>query len=373
MKKNYKLAEAQQKFQSFYKANLQQIYKQLEEKRYQYLHIFYRRLICSVLLVGAICMLCIKNIISEDIYTSNAFIKVAIFAVLMIFAVLYTPFANYREKTKRKTMEKILSFWGHFDYFFQQDIIGNETVNKSELFKYYNKTEADDAFSGKYSKTKLTVSEHNLRIQGSKGDTQIFRGVFILLDFPKKFNGQTVVMSKWRSKNFFFNNPLLAIVSFFVVIIPWASIGYHLMKEPDFHARIGLIFIGLAILSTYLIWYLIYRIYRKLHPQKATQNVALEKIDFAKNWNVLTDNQVEARYVLTPVFMEKMEEIKHLFHGRSIDFSLFDNKLLIAVHTRKNLFETTFLLSPALSYRKVREVVSQLHSIFSVIEVLEKH
>lgn len=372
MKRNYKLAEAQQRFQSFYKANLQQIYKQLEEKRHQYLHMFYRRLICSVLLVGGVFILCLKNIISEEIYTSEAFIKLAFFAILMIFAVLYTPFAGYREKTKRETMEKILSFWGKFDYSFQQDIINNETVKKSELFTYYNKTEIDDAFSGKYKKSKLSVSEHNLRIQGNKGDTNIFKGVLILLDFPKKFNGQTVVKSKNRNLIFLLNNPIFLLI-IPVVLIPWLLIGYQLMKEPDPHARTGLLFIGLALVSTYLIWYLIYKIYRKFHPQKATQNVALEKIDFANNWTVLTDNQVEARYVLTPVFMEQIEEIKHLFHGRSIDFSLFDNKLLIAVHTRKNLFETTFLLSPALSYHKVREVVSQLHSIFSVIDILEKH
>ena len=372
MKRNYKLAEAQQKFQSFYKANLQQIYKQLEEKRHQYLHKFYRRLICSVLLIGGVYMLCLKNIISEKIYTSDTFVNIVSIAVFLIFAFLYTPFADYREKTKRKTMEKILSFWGNFDYFFQQDIISNETVKKSELFTYYNKTEIDDAFSGKYNKTKLSVSEHNLRIHGNKGDTHIFKGVFILLDFPKKFSGQTVVKSKSRKLTFLLNNPIYLLI-IPVILIPWLSIGYHLMNESDPHARTGLLFIGLALVSTLLIWYLIYKIYRKFHPQKATQNVALEKINFARNWNVLTDNQVEARYVLTPVFMEQIDEIKHLFHGHSIDFSLFDNKLLIAVHTRKNLFETTFLFSPALSYHKVREVVSQLHSIFSVIDILEKH
>lgn len=371
MKKNYKLAETQQKFQSFYKANLQQIYKQLEEKRHQYLHKFYRRLMCSILLVCGTYLLCLKDIISENIYTSDAFIRIAIIVVLLIFAFLYTPFADYREKTKRKTMEKILSFWGKFDYFFQQDIIGNATVKKSELFAYYNKTEIDDAFSGKYSKSKLSVSEHNLRIRGNKGDTNIFKGVFILLDFPKKFSGKTVVKNKNRNRLFLINNPIfLLIIPLF--LIPWLSIGYNLMKEPDPYARTGLLFIGLALVSTYLIWYLIYKIYRKFHPHTATKDVALEKIDFTKKWNVLTDNQVEARYILSPVFMEQMEEIKNLFHGKCMDFSFFDNKFFIAIHTTKNLFETTSLFSKALNYHKVREVVTQLHSIFSIIDILEK-
>ena len=71
--------------------------------------------------------------------------------------------------------------------------------------------------------------------------------------------------------------------------------------------------------------------------------------------------------------MEKMLEIKRLFYGKNIDFSFFDNKLLIAVHTRNDMFETTSLLTSALSYYKVREVVSQMHAIFAVIDVvLEK-
>ena len=113
-------------------------------------------------------------------------------------------------------------------------------------------------------------------------------------------------------------------------------------------------------------------LFKKYRKKTATQNVALEKIDFARGWTVLTENQVEARYILRPVFMEQMEEIKQLFHGSGVDFSFFDNKLLIAVHTRKNLFETTSLFSEALNYHKVREVVGQLHSIFSMIDILEK-
>ena len=109
--------------------------------------------------------------------------------------------------------------------------------------------------------------------------------------------------------------------------------------------------------------------FHKQH-KKATQQVKLEEISFNKKWNVLTDNQVDARYILTPVFMEKINEVKKLFYGKHIDFSFFDNKLLLAVHTRKNMFETTTLLTPALDYHKVREVVSQLNSIFSVIDVL---
>ena len=66
-----------------------------------------------------------------------------------------------------------------------------------------------------------------------------------------------------------------------------------------------------------------------------------------------------------------MLNIKKMFHGKHIDFSFFDDKLLIAVHTQKYLFETTSLLTSTLRYTKVREVVNQLYSIFAIIDILE--
>ena len=96
----------------------------------------------------------------------------------------------------------------------------------------------------------------------------------------------------------------------------------------------------------------------------------LEGLSFMRRWRVLTDNQIEARYLLTPVFMEKMLKIKRFFHGKYIDFSFFDNKLLIAVHTRKDMFETTSLFTSALDYRRMYDVVGQLQSIFTVIDLI---
>ena len=70
--------------------------------------------------------------------------------------------------------------------------------------------------------------------------------------------------------------------------------------------------------------------------------------------------------------MEKINDVKTLFHGKYIDFSFFDSKLMIAVHTNKDMFETTSLFTPALDYFKVRDVVSQLYSIFAVIDILQE-
>jgi hypothetical protein len=139
---------------------------------------------------------------------------------------------------------------------------------------------------------------------------------------------------------------------------------HHSVALPD------LVFLLAPIGVAALIIGISYLIIRKKYPRKATEKVALEGLPFMRRWKVLTSDQVEARYILTPVFMEKMLEVKRFFKGNNIDFSFFNNKLLIAVHTRKDMFETTSLFTPALSYHKVREVIGQLHAIFSVIDTL---
>ncbi|MBP5216014.1 MAG: DUF3137 domain-containing protein [Alphaproteobacteria bacterium] len=364
-KTGYKLAETQSKFGQFYQKNLRDIYQQLEPKRFKYIRRFFITAVIGLFLIGSLLLLCSSGYISPKVYESEGFIKLAMIALCCFGVALYTPFHQYRTETKSRVMRKILSFWGDFKYFHEQNIIGTSLIKDSELFTYFNREEIDDAFRGTYKNASLEVSEHNLRIHGNKGDTNIFKGIFILLDFNKKFAGKTLVLSRARLWQLLLNNPILFFVLVGVSIALMITSHYILIGLTDWRV---LFFIFLPPL---VVGFIIYAIWKKIKKPRATQKVILEGIPFLKRWKVFTDNQIEARYILTPVLMEKITELKKLFHGHCIDCSFFDNKLLIAVHTRKNLFETTSLFVPALSYHKVRQVINQLHSIFSVIELLD--
>lgn len=362
---NYQLAETQRKFGEFYQKNLHNIYTNLEPKRHEYLHKLYITVVICAAIVGFTVFSCARGYIGPQTYESEGFLKLALLALLVMGYLIYAPFSEYRTTTKSRVMNKILSFWGDFRYFHEHDIIGRETIKEAELFTYFNQHEVDDAFRGSYNKSTIYVSEHKLQIHGRKGDTNVFKGVFILLDFNKKFKGQTVVLNRWRISNMLFINPLL-VISLIIPMIAAAWMCCFMFSRGEL--GIGLLF---SVMPPLIAGVIIYLAVRHFHKYKATQKVELEEIPFARRWKVLTSDQVEARYILTPILMEKIAQIKKLFKGRSVDFSFFDNKLLIAVHTRKNLFETTSLLIPALSYHKIREVISQLHSIFSVIDLLE--
>ena len=364
---NVKAEETQQRFLLFYQENIQAIYEDLEKVRKSSIFSLMRNIFCILCVIIIAIALFYYDILSVKVVDQQWFpISTAIFLLIAGGLIIY-PFNHYNSITKSRAMKKILSFWGNFKYYNGRDIIGKDIIKKSELFGYFNSSGSDDAFCGNYKDVKIDVSEHNLQIKGNKGSTFVFEGAFIMLDFPQKLQSKTVVLSKGRKWSFIWNNPVFIVILPFA-LFPFFSIYYYYFTDPG--VPIGLLFTPLPILLMLLAFWVGFKIYWHYHPKKATQKVELEGINFLRKWNVLTDNQVEARYILTPIFMEKMLTVKKLFYGRYIDFSFFDNKLLIAVHTRKDLFETTSLFTPALSYHKMREVVSQLQSIFAVIDIV---
>lgn len=361
-----KLEQTQQRFQEFYQQNLKNIYIELEKERRKNLYLLGRNLLIIFGTVLFFVTLFYFHILSERIWEQRWFGYVVVILLLVFAYLIYQPFGLYNDRTKRQAMNKILSFWGKFKYSNGNSVVSGSTIKKSELFSYFTQSQSEDAFLGEYRNTSVNVSEHDLRIKGRKGDVIIFKGVIIQLGLSLKFKGKTIVFDKWRNLNFLLNNHLLTLL--FLMI--FGSIGMSLKYSFLSQSLLPVIISSMPMLITIFIFWLIYRIYRHYHPKIATQKVLLEGLSFMRRWSVLTDNQIEARYLLTPVFMEKIMEVKHFFHGRHVDFSFFDNKLLIAVHTRKDMFETTSLFTSALNYRRIYDVVGQLQSIFAVIDLI---
>jgi len=362
---NKNLAATQEQFWEYYNSNLREIYQKLEPIRKKHLSDFINRFIFFICGAAFIYTLCYFGFIPEDIYNSEGFIKTVLFAGIIYLCYTFYPFQQYCDKTKSMVMKKLLSFWGNFNYYNSQYSLFPNDIQKSELFTCYNRSDVDDAFTGKYKNTSISVSEHKLYLHGNRGDVNTFKGVLILLKFNKHFTGKTVVRAKFRWINILWDNPLFV----FLFGLPLLAIAFISLKTLDFGFAAG--FFGIVAGATCLCTALVYLFYSFKNKKKAKKQIILEGIPFLRQWNVTATDQIKARYILTPIFMEKMLDVKKLFHGKHVDFSFFDDKLLIAVHTQKDLFETTSLLTSALRYTKVREVVNQLYSIFSIIDILE--
>ena len=373
MKKiNQQFVVIQQKFLNFYQRNLREIYTQLEPVRHEKIHsVMIRAIVVSAIILFVWC-LCHIGFISAKVYESNGFIKLCVFFLLGAAYLIYEPFEAYRTTTKTRVMKIILSFWGKFTYSHEKDIIGDSVINKSGLFARFNETEVDDAFEGRYKDVKIDVSEHDVMVHGNKGNVHIFKGILIMFDFPKKFKGQTVLIHRWFNMQPLWNNSFLMFAFLGLVAVSIMPFYFILKMAPRYGGLnfTDFLFMSVPMLIAIVMLGLIYWLWQRKNLRRDMQKVVLEGLPFMRQWKIFTDNQVQAQYILTPEVMEKIAEIKHLFYGKAIDFSFFGNKLLIAVHTRKNLFETASLFVPALSYYKMREVVMQLHSIFSIVDVI---
>lgn len=68
------------------------------------------------------------------------------------------------------------------------------------------------------------------------------------------------------------------------------------------------------------------------------QLVELESPEFEKHFKVLSSNQVEARYILSSTFMQKILDLKFK-HKQNIQLAFQDAEVIVAIPMDKNLFE----------------------------------
>ena len=72
--------------------------------------------------------------------------------------------------------------------------------------------------------------------------------------------------------------------------------------------------------------------------QNKLKKVNLESITFADKYDVYSTNQIEARYILTPAFMERIENLHFAFKAKYVRGAFNNNTLTLAIHTGKDMF-----------------------------------
>lgn len=101
------------------------------------------------------------------------------------------------------------------------------------------------------------------------------------------------------------------------------------------------------------------------------ERVHLEDPVFEKEFAVRSNNQVEARYLLTPTFMERLIKLSALFSNK-IKCSFYNkNSLLIMIPTNKKFFAVSSIFVKDNFIEDIDIILQQMHQIFSIIEVLK--
>lgn len=98
------------------------------------------------------------------------------------------------------------------------------------------------------------------------------------------------------------------------------------------------------------------------------QEVNLEDVEFSNEYNVYSQNQIEARYILTTAFMERIKNIKETFKAKYVRVSFKDKKIVILIHTGRDMFN----LGNFLSDIGEKTFVQCFEEICSVLDLVEE-
>ena len=186
---------------------------------------------------------------------------------------------------------------------------------ESRLFdKTPNRFSEEDCIQGKWGKTQLYFSEieANRRENNSDGKTEydtIFKGLFFKATFNKTFQGHTVVV-------------------------------------PDFgRKRFG--FLG--------------NMFQSLNKNHGEELIKLEDPEFERLFAVYGDDQVEARYILSPSLMQQLINLQKKL-DKELRIAFMENSIFIAISFKKNLFEPRIFRSllnpePTLEYFQILQTM----------------
>lgn len=225
------------------------------------------------------------------------------------------PRRQYAKAYKQEILPKIAQLFGDFQYLID-GAINVAKMKPSKILPRHDKYETEDYFSGTYKGVDIEFSEVNFKQKRrSKNRTRyvsVFKGLAILFDMKSKtFYGHTM-LDKDRNK-----------------ISEW-------FKEKS----------------------------------GGLKRANLVDPEFEKVFDVYTNDQVEARYLIDPVMMERLKGLQEEYDGQGITAAFYESKLLVLIKSTHNYFEPADLEIPATDPRSIIAMKHEIGEILSLIDRL---
>lgn len=211
---------------------------------------------------------------------------------------------SFEDGVKPSIMPVVCRCFGDLEW--SQDIFYSEDfVQDSCLIPDFDKSKYDDIFEGSFKDVSIEIAEGSYTKGHGKNRTTVFDGVIIKLDMNKDFDGHTII-------------------------------------RPDsiFHGS----------------------------PASYLEHTTLEDVVFEKKFDVFTNNEVEARYLITTSFMERLNKMQTAFKANDISCAFYDRWLLIAISTSKDLFSICSLVKPLEDSGQFFQMYEEIVSIIKLID-----
>lgn len=248
-----------------------------------------------------------------------------IFAAMVLIYLVYRPFlsqySRYVALFKEKIIHTLVGILAPGARYDPNAHIEESDFDRSGIFaRPRTRYAGDDFFEATLGKTAIHFSELNVSNSDEREKTAdkraFFHGIFLVADFNKSLQSHTLVLKKGDAK-------------------PWSLLDDS--KSKALCARI----------------------------RKAT----MESVEFEKGFATWTLDDIEARYILTPVMMERLLKLEKSSGGR-MRISFGESTLFLALDWHKRLFEPPFRQSLA-SGRAVADWFYLLEDLFGIVEELD--
>lgn len=262
-------------------------------------------LLSSILIIlGSILMYTAFTIPEYHIRNNSNCIKGAISLYASAYFLWTWIKKRFENTIKEKIMPTVCSCFDNIKWK-HADYSGGEVFRHAGIVPKYNSETYDDIFYGAYKDVNMEIIEPIYKVRGGKHTTTVFDGVIVKLDMNKKFIGHTVIKP---------------------------SSLIHISPLP--HLRY-------------------------------TQ---LEDIQFNKIFDVYTNDEVDARYLITPSFMERLKSMEIAFKAISVSCAFFDNLLIIALETPYDIFSLCPLTKRIDDSKQYFQMYEELISILKLID-----
>ena len=236
--------------------------------------------------------------------SNEGLIKTGIFMFCLAFIVWALIKKSFEHSIKEKIMPTVCQCFGNMSWSHSEYYEG-KTFSTSGVIPNYSSDSYDDIFEGSYKDVNIEIVESDFTIGSGKNRRTVFDGVIVKLKMNKKFVSHTVI-------------------------------------KPDslFHASV-------------------------LPNLKRTE---LEDPEFNKKFDVFTNDPIDARYLITPTFMERLKNLKTAFKANKVSCAFFNDYLIIALSTQKDLFSLCSLVKKIDDKQQYLEMYEEIVSIIKLID-----
>jgi hypothetical protein len=235
-----------------------------------------------------------------------------IFCAVSIGTLYQTYVDKVRSRVKKILMETICGF---LDLDYSEKPSGRvrtRTFVDIDLIRPYSYSESkiEDEITGTYNGVDFAMVEADLKKrivrQGNERKADVFKGILATYTFRKRFQGTTRVHRRYTNLDF--------------------------LGDSD-------------------------------------DRVLLEDPEFEGMFDVYATDQIEARYILTPGFMEKIKDMERQILG-TVKLAFHEDRLYIALESETDQFEAGSMFSKLTDPERASRIARQIHTLFMIPDAL---